>query len=203
MLSPFCCSETKGQEYKDESGRTRFEAVAMLKDCDHLSREKEFDAKLKRFHPELHLGFDMKKGRYVIYRWVRERTRLRGGPGYPNLAAHEPVLVIVHLLKWVTRTRNANGGTVYKSHFRDFGDWVFGHLEQFKPKQFELDGDWVFPTMRDIANKNEARAQAKFRGQVEDIVGDAMTLADRGNPEFIRTAVRVPEKHYEKAGSAA
>ena len=204
MIPPLCSYAVEYSEFwHPETGQRRWAAVATIKPCGHVDhRHQDFEAKLQRFHPELHLGFDLSTGFWVIYRHTPVPVQVKTGiEEMPVIGQVHQMLDIVYTLKWVWDERTKFDGIKRRSKYREFGDWVFRRIAAWKPKQFEADGSWFGPTMRAQAQASEEADNKERDRKIRDVVDDAMTLADSGNPRFIRTAVRVGEKHWEKSAT--
>lgn len=200
MHSPFCHSETHVQEFRDVHGHWVYEAVSMLRKCVHDGGHyhDDFDAALKRFNPILNLGYDMKKGRYVVYRFTPSVISLKTGlADLPRIQHCQQFMDILLECKWLELNRLPRGGIIPKMVPRPLGNWVFNDLASFAPKRFELDDRWVSDELKNFQDTAVATHEKDMRDHSEAWVNDCMSIADRGNPAYVRTAVRVPEKTHE------
>ncbi len=187
MNPPICKYEVLSQDWKDAHGKARWDAIATPVNCGHLGHHYlEFQQRLTRFNEKLHLGFDLKNGYWIIYLWEPETERLEKGLNY----VHRYLKKIL-TLKWVVSTRGPEGNKVYRSYFREPGEWVLGHLQSYSRDQMNGGTAWYDKEQKAIATAAEETARTERRKKVEDAVADALTLADRGDPTKIRKSVRV------------
>jgi len=191
MKPPLCDYEVHRTEWKDAAGRTRWDAVAMLRKCGHAHFYSDFDERLKRFNAGLNLGFDLRNGRWCIYRWSPESESLgkREGIGYVHR-----YMEIIFEMKWAVERKRKDGSKFYEFLYREPGDWVFRHLRAFKPGQLLGYNYWVGEALTEQSRAAEEKSQREIKSFVEDWTSDVMSLADRGNPEQLRTSVRVDKK---------
>lgn len=173
-----------------------WDAIATPKPCpcSHLHFYNEFNERLKRFHPDLQLAFDIKLGRWLIIRWTPETVHLDTGSESLKVGYVHRFLTILMDMKWVFNEVQKDGSNKYVTHPRQPGDWVFAKLKKWKAAQFMGRPDWVRDAMLDQRKEEEEKSNAELRSFTKDWIDDCLSIADSGNPEFVRTAVRVDEK---------
>lgn len=191
MKPPLCEYEVFRHEWKDKFNRSRWDAVAMIRPCGHAHFYSDFDERLKRFNRELHLGFDMRNGRWCIYRWMPECESLGKREGMSYVHRY---MDIIFEMKWMVERKRKDGSKFYEFLYREPGDWVFSYLRDFKPGQLLGYNYWMGDALKEQVKSSEEKSQREIKAFVEDWAGDVMSLADRGNPERLRTSVRVEHK---------
>ena len=197
MKPPLCSYDLHRQEWTDTHDRYRWDAVAMIRPCGHASHfYVDFDERLKRFNADLNLGFDLKMGRWCIYRWAPEPERLDSelSVGYVHR-----YLDIIMDMKWAVERRRKDGSKFITYHFREPGDWVFRHLKAFKQGQLRGYNSWVGEELRTIAREAEEGTQKQIATMTKDWADDVMSWADRGNPGQLRQSIVVPKMKKQKA----
>lgn len=202
----FCWGTTVASEYQDMLGKWRYEAIeAVNHDCVCSERHwyQTFDEKLRRLHPDLHLGWDRRRGRFVVYRFTHEPIRLKPAlwPGAHLSYLNRFIDIVLECKQLVLE--DFEGGVRPRMESRLPGEWVFHELSTSSASRFDASrpGDWGNEQIAKHADEAEAGQQKFMRDEVDAIMNDAMSIADKGNPQFVRTAVRVPEKAYATAGT--
>jgi len=201
MAVPICNYEIHNSSYQRYDGKWHHEAVAMIRPCisgcaGHAYLD--FEDKLSRIHPGLHLGFDLRKQRWLIYKWSMEVEEVVAGNDLPKIRYARKFMDEVLTLEWAVAEKTAAGGRRAKFYFREFGDWVLKELAFSDPDRFTRLSGWIDRVVANKAKRDDERLEKQLRKGVQDIVDDAMTLADKGNPHFVRTAVRVSPKYGKK-----
>src|SRR5690349_16963203 len=124
MHVPLCEYETHHHEWVDFAGRTKCDAVAMIRPCGHSHRYLDFEATLNRLYPKLHLGWDRITNRWCIYCWTLELSKVKAGNDLPTLNYGHRFLDILIDCAWVKDERTAEGGTRRKHIPREYGNWI-------------------------------------------------------------------------------
>lgn len=192
MRVPMCAFETHDFQYQTCTGRWEHEAIAQIRPCGcaGLHTYQDFDERLKTQYPKLHLGFDRKNGRWVIYRWTPQIEHVKAGSSLPTLTHVKNYLDIVIDCKYADETPTKERGRRVTYTPRMYGQWIFAELARFDPRRMEPDMSWIGDYNLELHQKTEAAVQTKLRKEAEDLVADAMTLADRGNPWYRRKQFR-------------
>jgi len=192
MKPPLCSYKVYSSEWKNIAGRRSWDAVAMIEPCCHADHfYVDFDERLKRFNRELHLGFDLKQGRWCIYRWMPESESLDKAEGVGYVHRY---MDIIYDMKWAVERKRRDGSKFMTFHFREPGDWVFRHLKAFKPGQLLGYNYWIGEDLKAQVAENEAAGKKEFDTFVKDWTDDVMSWADRGNPAVQRRSIVVPKK---------
>lgn len=184
----------------EEFGLFKWDAIAVPRKCgcaDHFYLD--FEERLQRFHPELHIGFDRKLGRWIIFRYVREPVTIDTGDEKLNVTHMHNFVTILMDLKWVFNVIGKDNANNFVTYPREPGDWVFEKLKKWKRSQFDAKTDWIRGKMLEDRAKEEETSAKELKRITSDWVGDCMSIADSGNPGFVRTAVRVDKKIPKKA----
>lgn len=205
MHVPFCNYELHYLEYRDMQHNLQVESVAMLRPClagCATHRANEFEEQLGRLFPGMHLGFDVKKRRWVIYRWTTETETVNAGDDLPTIKHARRHMDIVIDCKWAVERRTPEGGRRMEFHPRQFGEWILRDLARYDPRRMTPDQSWVGDELDQRSRDNEEETQKKIRKNAEDMVADMMTLADRGNPWFRKKQFRQEKTVKEVAGAA-
>jgi hypothetical protein len=199
----FCWGKIHSSEYQDMLGRWRYEAIEGVEpDCSHADRHwyQDFEERLARLHPGLHLGWDLRKRRFTIFKFSPEVERLKARNGHPPIGYVHNFLDIVLDCKELV-LEPFEGGIKPRMVSRHPGDWVFHELNKSAPARFDPHGAWGSEQVTKFGEDAEAEVAAGVKEAAADYVADSMTLADKGNPAFVRTAVRVPKKSFEPCTS--
>ena len=171
------------------------ESIAEPKPCGCASHDYiDFNERLQRLHPGLHLGFDLRKQRWVIYKWDSEIDRIPPSEGLPGLCYAQKILDIVMTCEVWYQVRGKDGGWRDKSRPIPFGDWVLIKIAKSATDRFVRGSGWIEREVKRIAEKNDADTQKSVRKNAEAWVNDCMSLADRGNPFFRRRQFRQRKK---------
>jgi hypothetical protein len=190
MKPPLCSYETHYTSYRSAWGVLHEEAVATIRPCRCLSHDYvDFDEQLGRLHPGLHLGFDLRKRRWVIYKWVNELDRAPLGNG-EFIVAVSKIMDIVFTCEVAQEYRGKEGGWRHRTLARPFGDWVLIQIAKSATDRFVRGSGWVERTLKEIGDKNQAAADKRTRKNADAWVNDCMSSADRGNPFFRRLQFR-------------
>lgn len=192
MRPPICEYDVFRQDWKNSLGKSVWDAVATIKPCGHVHFYTEFNERLKRFNGELNLGFDLRRCRWCIYRWAPEAEEI-GKVGDGKLGHVFRHMDLVMSLAWCIERPTAHGGRRVEFIYRHPGDWVFRHLREYKRGQLIADGTWIGDALKENYEYEFNKAEAAKNAKIQDLVDDAMSIADKGNPNFVRTAIRVPE----------
>jgi hypothetical protein len=174
MKPPLCSYELHCSEWRSAWGVLHQEAVALIRPCRCLSHDyTDFEEQLGRLHPGLHLGFDLRKERWVIYKWDREM-----------------VMDIVFTCEKAFEYRGKGGGWRTKTYPVRFGDWVLIQVAKSATDRFTRGSGWVERVMLDIEKKKEEAQSKRVTANAEAWVNDCMSSADRGSPFFRRRQFR-------------
>lgn len=200
MRPPICKYSVHSNEWKAANGGECWDAVAMIDKCPHEGHTYvDFDEKLKRFNRDLNLGFDLKMGRWCIYRWMPEAESLDYEIGVGHVHRY---MDIIFDLKWAVERRRKDGSKFMTFHYRNPGDWVFRYLREFKREKLLGYNTWVGEELKSSAAKAEADSKAAVSAFVKDWSDDVMSWADRGNPGQLRQSVVAPRRASGKAPKA-
>jgi len=188
---PLCAYETHHTSYRTAWGILHEEAVAIPQPCRCLAHDYlDFDAQLGRLHPGLHLGFDLRKQRWVIFKWVTEIERLPATEGMPALTYAQKIMDIVFTCEVAYQIRGKDGGWRDRTRPLPFGDWVLLRIAASATDRFTRGSGWIEREFQRIGKENEAAAEKKIRSKAEAWTNDCMSSADRGNPFFRRRQFR-------------
>lgn len=200
MIPPFRCCETITCEWQDQLSHWQAEVIAVPIDCGHHHWYREFDAKLRRLHPDLRFGFDRKRGFYVVFKETKQVERLKAGDGLNLSYLHHFIDIVIECKQM--RLYDYKGGLRHVIEPRMPGEWVFHELASSHAERFAPDGNWGMKQAEQIANKSEAATQKQASTDMEDLMLDHFSLAGRGDPAHARPTICVPDKTWEKAEAA-
>lgn len=190
MKPPLCSYDTHRTSYRSAWGVLHEEAVAAIAPCRCLSHPYvDFDERLQRLHPGLRLGFDMRKGRWVIYKWVNELDRAEIGGG-ERVATVSKIMDIVFTCETAIEYQGKGGGWRTRYVPLPYGDWVLIQIAKSATDRFTRGSGWVERTMLEIEKKKEDAQNKRVTANAEAWVNDCMSSADRGNPFFRRRQFR-------------
>lgn len=187
----FCWGSEVTNQYDDFLGRKRFEAIETVNhSCPHSEPHwyQCFDETLRRLHPELQLGFDRVRRRFVIFRFSPAPLRVERG-----LSQLYRFIDIVLECK-AMELYEEMGARRYKIVGRPPAGWVFHELAGSHSSRFEPGGNWGADTATKMALAAEADREKRIADLADAAVSDAMSIADQGNPSRVRTAVLFPSK---------
>ena len=194
----FCWGETVSSKFVDMLGKDQYDAIEVVnQSCVHQERHwyQDYDLRVRSFHPDLRFGWDRVNRRFLVY-------KLSPGPMTISSKYEEFNLTYLHhfidpIVECKTMiVEDWQGGARSRIERVPPGEWIFRELARSPQNRFDPDGNYGMEQAQQIAEQGERESQKELRDKCEDIVSDAMTLADKGNPQFVRTAVRVPEKAY-------
>lgn len=146
-------------------------------------RYADLQAALKRYHPELKIGFDRANHHWVIYREDKELVPIDAGEDI-KFQYTRPFVTIVLKCLWYVKDEDRK----IFAFPRDPDEWIFRHLERFKKPQFEVDSsEFMTKHYTDQAVSRREAEDAKRKQDVSDIVDDWM-------PHYNRETVVMPAK---------
>lgn len=189
MRPPFCDFETITCEFRNFAGNTQSDAVAIPRSCGHEHDYLDFEETLNGLWPDLHLGFDRKRERYIVYRFSPQVIELDQIDGV-KLKWVRRFLDIVLEMKSAEIVATKNRGKRMNFYPRRFGVWALEELARFDPRRMTPDMSWVGETLDKSIVDREVAQETRLRKNSEDMVADMMTLADRGSPWFRKKQFR-------------
>lgn len=203
MHAPFCDYEVYRHEWALADGQLDFDAVAIPRRCGHRHHDYlDFEHKLQRFNPVLHLGFDLKDAMYLVFRWGSEPLELVTVDG-PKVVYQHRFMQRVMDLKYGVNRRTPLGRNWFDVKTLPFGDWVLRRLAHLRPGAMTFDTSWFGKQHARHLADAETHKEKRIRGDVDAICNDMMSLADRGNPDHIKSQFHVNRTLDVPAGAAA
>lgn len=184
-------------EQTDKAGLFQWDAIALPKKCpcSGLHFYNDFNERLKRFNPDLGLGFDIKNGFWVIVRWNPEAVTVNSGDKGLKVGYVHRFITVLYSMKWTFNRIGAGRENNFVTIPRDPGEWVFPILKRWTRAQMMGKPDWVRDAMLRQRDMEEEEHQAKLKAFTDGWANDVASIADRGNPLFVRTAIRVPDQY--------
>lgn len=173
----------------------KWDAIALPKPCpcSGLHFYNDFNAKLKRFNPDLGLGFDIRLGFWVIVRNNPEAVTIDAGQDDLKIGYVHKFLTILMAMKWTFNQVGPDRANKFVTLPRQPGEWVFPILKRWSKSQMIGKSEWVRDAMLNHREREEADQKANLKAFTDGWANDVASLADRGNPLKVRTAIRVPE----------
>jgi len=190
MKPPLCSYEMHYTSYRSAWGVLHEEAVATIKPCRCAGHSYvDFNEQLGRLHPGLQLGFDLRKHRWVIYKFVNELARTDIGGG-DHIVSVCKIMDIVFTCEVAIEYRGKDGGWRTRTVPLPYGDWVLLRIAASATDRFTRGSGWIERTMLDLEKKKEEAQAKRVKANADAWVNDCMSSADRGNPFFRRRQFR-------------